>query len=285
MRIGLNTYSFRNELEKGEYDLQEVWDIADKIGFIEGVELLDRHIPGWPNGDLNKGIRNVIEQLESFKYPIYALGPHFKIYQRTQKAIDKEVEEIKKWVDLASDNGIPGLRAQVGGPLRFEKKFDKHLNRVKYLLDLALPHAEERNVKIGIETHHRLSSYPLFLDKITKFYENSPALGIIYDWNNFSSNTERYEALEIATRPYNHAHNHVKLFRFADNYQEKKYDSLKIVEAFKDAGFKDYFSIEYEGKKHSVEGVYKSVHALKYAISGGKHQIDLDFDWKSLIPQ
>ena len=82
MKIGLNTYSFRNELEKGEYNLQEIWQIAEKIGYIEGIELLDRHIPGWPNGDLNKGIKNVAEQLENYKFNLFGLGPHFELYKR-----------------------------------------------------------------------------------------------------------------------------------------------------------------------------------------------------------
>lgn len=284
MKIGLNTYSFRKELEKSEYSLEQVWQIADKIGFIEGIELLDRHIPGWPNGNLNKGIGMVVEQLESYNYPVYGLGPHFKIYQRSQKAIQTEVEEIKRWVDLAASYGIMNIRAQVGGPLKFDKNFEKHLNRVKDLLDLAIPYAEKNNTKICIETHHRLSSWPPFLEQITKNFEGTPALGINFDWGNFPNNEQRYEALEIATKPFNHAHNHVKIFRFGENFQEKKYDSMKIVKAFKDANFKDYFSIEFEGRQHSVEGVYKSVHALQYAITEGSYKINLEFDWKSLIP-
>ena len=62
MKIGLNTYSFRNELEKEHWTLQKVWQITQKIGVIEGIELLDRHIPGWPNGDLSAGIKQVIEE-------------------------------------------------------------------------------------------------------------------------------------------------------------------------------------------------------------------------------
>ena len=176
----------------------------------------------------------------------------------------------------------PDIRAQVGGPLKFEKNFPKHVQRVEDLLNSVIPYAEERNVKICIETHHRLSSCPKFLEQITDTFKNSPALGINYDWGNFPNNEQRYETLTIAVKPHNHAHNHVKIFHFGENFQETKYDTIKIIDAYRKNGFKDYFSIEFEGAQNSIKGVYQSVHALKYAITEGKHKIDYDFDWKSL---
>ena len=281
MKIGLNTYSFRKELFSSEYSLEKVWNIADKIGYIEGIELFDGHIPGWPNGDLDKGIKQVIEEVESHGWKLFGIGPHFKLYQRP-KGVERENIEIKKWIDLASDNNIPDVRAQVGGPFNFEKNLPKHIQRVVKLLDKVIPYAEERGVKIVIETHHQLSSYPPFLEGITEHYKKSPALGINFDWGNFPNNEARYETLNIATRPYNHAHNHVKIFHFGDNFQETEYDTIKIIDAYRKVAFQDYFSIEFEGSQNPIKGVYKSVHALKYAISDGQHEIDYDFDWKSL---
>ena len=74
----------------------------------------------------------------------------------------------------------------------------------------------------------------------------------------------------------------MKIFHFGDNFQETEYDTIKIVDAYRKAGFQDYFSIEFEGSQNSIKGVYQSVHALKYAITGGNHDIDYAFDWKSL---
>ncbi len=284
MKIGLNTYSFRKEIETGKYSLEDIWEIANKIGYIEGIELLDRHIPGWSDGDFDEGIKHVIEQLESYGWPLIGLGPHFKLYQRTPRKIQNEIEVIKKWIDLAANNNIPDVRAQVGGPFKYEsrEKLPKHVNVVKELLDKVLPYAKERNVKICIETHHRLSSWPPFLDQLTQYYKDIGSLGINYDWGNFPNNEQRYKTLDIAIKPYNHAHNHVKIFNFGKNFQETEYDTIKIVNAYRDANFKDYFSIEFEGSQNAIKGVYKSVHALKYAISNGKHEIDTNFDWKIL---
>ncbi|MCP4763738.1 MAG: sugar phosphate isomerase/epimerase [archaeon] len=286
MKIGLNTYSFRKEIGKGKYTLEQVWEITNKIGYIEGIELLDRHIPGWPDGDLDKGIKQVIEQIKPYNWNIYALGPHVKLYRKNQKLLDAEIIDAKRWIDLAAGNKISSIRVQVGGPfgIIFKKKPQKHIQIVKNLMDQVIPYAEEKKVRISIETHHGLSSWPPFIKEITENYKDSKALGIIFDWGNFLNNEDRYGALEISANPQNHAHNHVKIFHFGENFQEIKYDSLKIVNAFKEANFQDYFSIEFEGFQDTLEGIYKSVHALKYAISEGEHKIDYDFDWKTLAP-
>lgn len=285
MKIGLNTYSFRKELGSQSMTLQQVWKFAKNIGLIEGIELLDRHIPGWPNGDLKGGIKQIQEETASFGLQIYALGPHLKMYQGNSDKMAKEILEFRRWIDLAADHGIPQIRSQVGGSLNFWTRImlNKAIGRVNQLLDQVLPYAQQRKVKIGIETHWAYSSYPPFLKAVTDHYKDTGALGIIFDWGNFYKNDARYEALTIAVQKHNHVHNHVKIFHFGDNWQETEYDSMRIVREHAQNGFQGFFSMEFEGKQPTLEGVFKSAHALKYAITNGQHKIPLNFDWNTLI--
>jgi sugar phosphate isomerase/epimerase len=295
MKIGLNTYSFRRELESKSLTHEQIWKILDKIGLFDGIELLDKHVPGWPH-NLQEGVKIVKEQMAVYNWKLYALGPHVKMYQGN-KSRDKEIEEYKKWIDLASDNDIPQIRSQVGGTLNFFSKINPSggIKKVSQLLDKVLPYAEQRNVKIGIETHWAYSSEPRFLEQITELFKSKygNSLGIIFDWGNFFTNKARYEALDIASKPNNHCHNHVKMFDFGENFQQIynpsveserfNYDSIRIVKKFAENGFKNYFSIEFEGKQPTIEGVYKSAHALKYAITNGNHKINPNFNWNSLL--
>jgi sugar phosphate isomerase/epimerase len=293
MKIALNTYSFRRELESNVFNLDKLWTIAEKLKHIEGIELLDRHIPGWPNGDIKKGIKQVIDQLESYNFDLIGLGPHLHMYKGNKRAINKEVASYKNWIDWAAENGVPMMRSQVGGVLKILgiSMMKKGIKNVKSLLDQVLPYAEERDVQIGIETHWQFSSDPHFLQEITQFYKDCPALGIIFDWGNFHTTGDRFQALKIATEPQNHCYNHVKFYNFDENFQDhyseederKCYDTMKIVKGFKDNSFENYFSIEYEGEQPTIEGVYKSVYGLKYAISEGKEKIDPNYDWNSLL--
>lgn len=286
MKIGLNTYSFRNELEKQKsLTLEQVFKIAQKIKLIQGIELLDRHIIGWLTGDLKSGVAQSVSLAKSYGFPIYALGPHLKVYQVNEVDRTKEVQNFKYWIDLAADNGIPQIRTQVSGPFGIigRLRLKQGVGIAQKLLDQVLPYAETRQVKIGIETHWGYSSWPPFLQKITDYYSNHPSLGIIFDWGNFWNNTVRYGALEIAVQPHNHVHNHVKIFHFGTNFQEIAYDSYRIVQEFAKNNYQNYFSIEFEGKQPTLEGVYKSVHALQYAILKGQYSVNTTFDYSSLL--
>jgi sugar phosphate isomerase/epimerase len=294
LKIGVNTYSFRNELEKKSLNIEQVFKIVKKIGMVDGIELLDRHIPGWGSADLNKGIKDTIELAKSYNLKLFALGPHLKMFREVESERETEIKEYFKWIDYAHNNGINQIRSQVTGGGKLEifarLQLSKGLKITSILLDKVLPYAEKQGVKIGIETHWGFSSSPPFLDKITEKYKESPSLGVTFDWGNFFKCKNRYEALEIAARPHNHCHNHVKFFSFGENFQQldKKgeerhyYDSQKIVNTFRQNNFNNYFSIEFEGSQPTLEGVYKSVHGLKYAITNGAHKIDPNFDWNSL---
>jgi sugar phosphate isomerase/epimerase len=284
MKIGLNTYSFRNEIENKKLTLDKVWQIAQKIGVFEGIELLDRHIPSTEDGNLSTGIKQVIEETAGYGLMVYALSPHVHLYFNDEASREKEAIEFKKWTDLAADNGIHQFRCQVRGPfnLLIRMQLQKSVNVVKAFLDKVLPYAEERGVKVGIETHEQLSSYPPFLKAISDSYENNPAVGIIFDWGHFPSNKNRYAALSIAAIPHNQIYNHVKIFHFDEHFQETRYDSMKIVSEFAKNDFKGFFSVEFEGKQPSLEGVYKSAIGLKYAITNGQYEIDKNFDWNTL---
>lgn len=290
MKIGLNTYSFRKELEKTKkYSLDDVWRIAENIGNIDGIELLDRHIPGWLDNNIKQGIKDVAESIDSHGWKLYALGPHLKTYKRFSSSRRKEIAEFKRWIDMAADNDIPQIRSQTGGPFGFIAKryLDKGVKVCSKLLDEVLPYAEEREVQFGLETHWSYSSYPPFLDLITTKYRENPALGIIFDWGNFWTNEARYEALEIAAKPYNHCHNHTKIFNFKWDVDESageknNYDVYKIVKTFAENNFENYFSIEYEGKLRAIEGVYKSVEMLKSAISDKDYQPNFEIDYSEL---
>lgn len=271
--------------------LEDVWEYADKIGLIEGVELLDHHVPDVKDGDLNAGIKLVKEQVESYGWELYGLAPHPHLWRPTVKEQEAEVEKFKKWIDLAADNSVPSMRAQVGGDKSNIKDPNptKGIEVAKKILDEVLPYAAECGVKIGIETHWSFSSNPVYLERVTEHYKDKfpGSLGIIFDWGNFPSKDLRYKALEIAARPHNHCYSHTKIYRFGRNFQQwgiggrRNYDSERIVQTFKKNGYKEYFSIEFEGSQSAFKGVYKSAHGVKYAMTDGEHTIHKCFNWKS----
>ena len=90
MKIAINTYSFRKEIEKThEMTLEDVFRVAKNLKIVEGIELLDRHIPGWPDGDLSKGIAEpsfFVEGIHKYKYrPDVVTDKYIFDYKRIDK--------------------------------------------------------------------------------------------------------------------------------------------------------------------------------------------------------
>ena len=287
MKIGLNTYSFRNELKSGALSLSQVLEICSKMGTIEGIELFDGHLRASDGPDLRSQVQVAKEEIEGLGLELFALGPHIRFRRKGKRRAKKEPSEFKRWIDAAADNDIPNLRVQGGGPIGLFGMGppEQGIQEYEKILPHVLPYAEERGIKLGLETHGKYSSEPDFLRLYADKWGDSPHIAIIFDWGNFASNDELYRALDVAKEPKLHAHNHVKMYEFdPETGMETGYGAYKIVETFRKEGFSDYFSIEYAGSEDAVVGVFKSAEVLKYCISEKKNPIDLETDPLSFLP-
>lgn len=286
MKIGVNTYAFRKELSKNELTLSKVFEILAKFKDVSGIELLDRHILESYGSDLNSRIGKIKEEAQSYGLGIYALGPHLHCWNNSMAQAEKEIKEFKIWIDAAHANGIPAIRMQGGHPPLFWDNFllKKALGVYGRILNQVIPYAEANSVKLGLETHWAHTSNPAFLKLFAEEYKKSPSIGIIFDWGNFKNNKTRFKALEVASMPEMHVHNHVKMFNFDPQTGLcTDWDAYAIVDAFRKNNFKGAFSIEYEGKADGITGVFRSIEVLRYCLSEKKHKIDLETDPHSLL--
>ena len=286
MKIGVNTYAFRKELSKNELTLTQIFTILAKFKDVFGIELLDRHILESYGSDLSSRIGKIKQEAESYGLSIYALGPHLHCWNNSMSQVEKEVKDFKTWIDAAHANGIPALRMQGGRPALFWDNFllKKALDVYGRILNQVIPYAEANSVKLGLETHWAHTSNPEFLKLFAEKYGKSPSIAIIFDWGNFKSDKTRFKALEVASQPNMHVHNHVKMFNFDPKTGLcTDWDAYAIVDAFRKNNFKGTFSIEYEGKEDGITGVFRSLEVLRYCLSEKKHQIDLTTDPHSFL--
>lgn len=286
MKIGVNTYSFRKELKSGVLTLSQIFSILSDFKDVDGIELLDHHIFESYGPDLNSRIAKIKEEAASFGLKIYAMGPHMRCWTNNQSEVDREVKEFKKWIDAAHAAGIPTLRMQGGRPKKFWDAFrlEHALGVYDKTLSQVVEYAASNSVNLGLETHHHHSSDPGFLKIFAEKYKDT-TVGIIYDWGNFTSNANRFKSLKTACLPYMHVHNHAKMYNFDPKTGLcPDYDVERIIEGFRNANFKDYFSIEFEGKADGMTGVFRSIELLRYYLSGKSHKIDMITDPLSLLP-
>jgi len=265
MLIGIATYSFRHELKKGTLSLTEIFRIAKHLE-LYGLELHYTHFQV-------KDLPAIVEEAKSYGISVYSLGPKGDLICAPDKR-ESVIENYIKYIDLAGDNGIPFVRSFMMNIPYFINKFSREKS-FQYAVDTINPiveHAVSKKVSLSIESHWGFSSDASFMKRILDHFPTK-ALGWLYDFGNYRSDTERWTALDlIKERRLNYVH--AKMYAYNNIGFETKLDYLKLVRVLKKADYKGIYSIEFEGKLPDMEGVAKSYELLKHCIYGDAHHVN-----------
>lgn len=182
------------------------------------------------------------------------------------------VENHYKWVNAAKYLGCITIRVNAGGdgsPEDVQKAAVDGLSRLG-------EYAAKENISVIVENHGGYSSNGQWLLNIMKQIDK-PNVGTLPDFGNFCIKRNPTNG-RICEEEYNRYKGTKELMPFAKGVSAKSYDfdekgncietdyhrMLKIV---KDAGFKGYIGIEYEGDKVSEEDGIKKTKMLLEKVS------------------
>lgn len=168
--------------------------------------------------------------------------------------LKEAIENHKIWMDAAALMGAHSIRANLFGELDPEKW---HTISVASLKELAA-YGKDKGVSILIENHGGWSSDGAKLAAVMKEV-NMPTSGTLPDFGNFCVKREggerwgapcveeydTYKGME-ELMPYAKGVS-AKSYNFDANGDETKLDYGRIMQIVKDAGFKGYVGVEYEG--------------------------------------
>lgn len=191
-------------------------------------------------------------------------------------AIDEDerkaaIEKIRPWFRISKRLGLPLFRINTGGhgSEGDPRAVDQCIKSFKELVK----EAEATGIKIVIENHWGISINPLNTVRIMEEVD-SEMLGTLPDFGNFPDSHNprglellqelsgleadeiRYWGLELMA-PYALA-THAKMFTFDENGEDPRVDVGRCVKIIRDAGYKGYWGIEFEGPGDDHEGVLKS---------------------------
>ncbi|TFG20216.1 MAG: sugar phosphate isomerase/epimerase [Promethearchaeota archaeon] len=273
-KIGLATYSFRHELKKGTLSLKEIFRVLKHLEMY-GLGLHHSHFE-------DKNLPSIVEEAKSYDLTIYGLGPSGDLIATADKQ-EKIINNYKRYIDLAGDNGIPYVRAFMMGHVYLlnrligrKKQFQMAVETIRPLVKSA----EERNVSLSIESHWKFSSDIPFMKQILDQFP-SKALGWLYDFGNYYSEEDRWAALDlIKEKRLNYVH--AKIYAFNKIGFESKLDYMKLVKELKKADYAGIYSIEFEGKLPDMEGVAKSYELLKHCMYKDAHHLNPNPNIKTL---
>jgi sugar phosphate isomerase/epimerase len=183
----------------------------------------------------------------------------------------QSVENHKKWLEAAKFLGCATIRVNARGEGPAEDVKKAAVDGLGRLSELAKP----MNLNVIVENHGEYSSNGKWLASVIKEV-NMPNCGTLPDFGNFcikhsqpKDNTEETKCLD----EYDRYLGTQEMMPFAKGVSAKSYDFngkgevietdyVRMLKIVKDAGFKGYIGIEYEGSKLSEEEGIRKTKAL-----------------------
>ena len=268
-RLGVASYPFRAfidspnnpDRERGKPGmslLQFPAMVREKFN-VRNIEPLDSHLASLETAYLGQ-LRNAVEKAGSRVINI-PVGLRASLYDPDGAKRKNGMDSAKKWVDAAVTLGSPSVRLHIAGVQGVAPDVSR---AAQSLRDIAA-YGAEKNIVINLENDDPETEDAFFLVKVIE-QVNSPWLHGLPDFcNSMLKGDEKYN-YDSVTAMFRHAYNisHVKDSE-VDNGKVFRVDVGKTFAIAKKAGYRGFFSMEWEGEGGPYEGTQKLIEAsLKY---------------------
>ncbi|NQV31836.1 MAG: sugar phosphate isomerase/epimerase [Phycisphaeraceae bacterium] len=272
--IGVSTYSFwQFNGDREDTAIEFCIDQAARMGF-DGIELLLVQMPSEEKSYLNKLKKRAFHA----GLDLMGFSTHQGYVYPDKARRDENVTKTIHQIELAYQLGIPVMRLNTGRwgtsgsfdelmanrgiePVLEGHTEDEGFKWVIDCIEQCLPTAEKCGVVLGLENHWGLGRTAEGVKRIVDAIDD-PWLMVTLDTGNFLE--DPYDQLE-ALAPM------AIMMQAKTYYGEGKWYTLdldypRIGGIMRDAGYKGYVSLEFEGKADAMEAVPKSLEVLRNAF-------------------
>jgi L-ribulose-5-phosphate 3-epimerase len=268
--IGVSTYSFWRFKNDDFRPAEKCLELAHELGF-DGVELLQMQLPDTSPAAL----RALKRRAFTLGLPLMGYSTHQGFVSPEEQKRTDNILKTTQFLEEAYDLGIPTLRVNTGR-WGTSKNFDELMkNRgieprleghtedegFKWVIDAfarLVPEAEKRGIVMGLENHWGLGLTPEGVLRIVDAIK-SPWLQVTLDTGNFLE--EPYPKLELlAPRA---VLLQAKTYYGGGEWYTLDLDYKIIAEIMRNAGYRGWISLEYEGKEDVVPAIQKSLALLR----------------------
>lgn len=281
MKIGVSSYSFAKHIEKTGCDYIEICRIAKEIGF-DGIEFIDlKPKAGATVIETAREIRKYCDEI-SLEIIAYTVGANL-----IGENAEREVEALKRHIDVAHELGAPLLRHDICRALPKE-----HLYTYKDAIAEMVPrirevteYAGKFGIRTSSENHGHVFQAPERVEELI-LAVGSDNYGWLCDMGNFLCvDADPVKSVTIASRYVFHVH--AKDFLYKSGEAERPagfFGTLggnhlrgtvighgvvpvrTCISILKNAGYDGYVSIEFEGPEEPLGAIKCGYENLKRLI-------------------
>jgi sugar phosphate isomerase/epimerase len=221
---------------------------------LDGVELLFCHFPSTDKPYLIS-LRKACADLH-LSVAMVSGGGHLTVADDAKR--QKEIEDIGKWVDVATFMGAPCVRFFCGSGAELTAGGDALYKKVVAAVRQVAELGAARGIVMAMENHGGTTA-----DQLLSLIKdvNHPFLKLTLDTGNFPP------ASQLGPDTYKHIERcaphaaivHAKFFKVTKNGKDKDFDWAKIHFILAKAGFRGFLSVEYEGEDTDEVGTMRRI--------------------------
>lgn len=174
-KLGLVTYNLAKD-----WDVPTIIKNCESTGF-EAVELRTTHKHGVEPGISGDARTEVKQRFAASKVRLLSLGSTCEFHSPDQKIVRGQIDECRRFVDLARDIGALGVKVRPNG-IPKEVPEEKTIAQIGAALRECGEHAKSAGVEIWVEVHGRDSSQPARMAGMMRA-ANHPNVGICWNSN------------------------------------------------------------------------------------------------------
>lgn len=261
MKLACSSYSYHDELEDG-MDLAEFFDVCATEFGVDGVELIDEHLPGRDAASLDR----VAGLAADYDLEIACLSVYYNDFAKVSSAERRQdVEAVTDWLDAADSLGADVLRAFTGFPgLHDRTHEDPDVWRdVTVCLQECVDYARTVETTLAIENHNHDGLIRTADDVFRVRSRINGDLGLVLDLGNYTDGLDSVQrTLHLAD------HVHAAYDAVSPDGSEPSHEYYAdVISTLAAQGYDGFVTLEYEGDEDPFEAVPRAVEYLGSTVA------------------
>ena len=262
MKLGLCTWSYNRTFAAGKMDLEKCLCVSANELKVGGIDIIDAH---FKSGDPNVLLKDMgyllkIKKLATdLQITISAVSPGNSFGKDNETDERAEIEKVNRWTDVAYVLGAPNSRIFAGWAPK-EKHTELWPKVVKSIKECAR-YAATKGVTLAVESHNGGGYLPTSVETHRLLDEvASPWVKLNLDTGNYEDKdmyAELAKSIPFAT------HMHAKVHDISSDGKAVGFDFDRILMILKEANYRGFFNVEYEGKDEELAYVPKAFEMIR----------------------
>src|SRR5215475_7438609 len=253
-RTGLVAYSYRQAFDAKTMTYEDLIRIAVETG-TDGIDLTVYWLPATTD-DYLLPLRRLAY---SNRVEIYSIGTRVRLAQPTAELRAQQLDELRKWLDVAQKLGATHVRV-FGGSKPEGSTLDQAIGFAAETLKRGAELAGARALILGVEDDGGITDFAKDTIEIVR-RADSPWAGMNLDIGNFRPPAV-YDQIEMSI-PYA-VSTHIKMDMALDDGKTRgPFDWDRVFRMFAAHGFRGYMGLEYEAAADPATAVPGHLRRLK----------------------